>query len=588
MKKQKGITLIALIITIIVILILAGVSISMVAGENGILQNAQTSVEKNRAGEVKEFLSLALEENEIAKHQDGNQKTKEEIVAELLEKNLLTSEEASTLEESDIITIGGTEIDFSQFEVEGFKYFGRKYLIGLDQYLVADRDASVTLYDSDNNQIGQIPALCVTYEERNFIIRGTGTYDGNYIISRNGHNVYLKDENNEEILIAVEEGFCKHYYENSSNWVDYDFSDMNDPILSCQVCGERYDSVVIDGVLYAYNISLDLVADCVDVCYDKNLNGYCALVIDKTKEEVNFENQINGIDVVRVAGFMDRYDKSAPVVKKSTLPERVKYIYHAFSNCQNLIEIPKIPNTVTDMSYAFDGCNSITNLDEVKIPKSVINVNHAFSQCESLTNINGLILPNSLKNIDCLFWGCTSLKNISEFEIPTGVESMQYAFAKCTQLTEFPDLSKNTTLKNMNYAFEDCDSLIDARSLIIPDSVKNIKEMFRYCSSLVYGPKISVGVENMDMTFYQCVSLKYAPDMSEALNVTNMSATFWGNSSLIEIPNIPNSVTVFNNAFSNCPSLTGTIYYPCVASTNHWGTPASIIANHDIPNCTHK
>ena len=35
-KGEKGITLIALVITIIVLLILAGVSISMLTGENGI------------------------------------------------------------------------------------------------------------------------------------------------------------------------------------------------------------------------------------------------------------------------------------------------------------------------------------------------------------------------------------------------------------------------------------------------------------------------------------------------------------------------------------------------------------------------
>ena len=36
-RKQKGITLIALVITIIVLLILAGVSINLVVGEGGIL-----------------------------------------------------------------------------------------------------------------------------------------------------------------------------------------------------------------------------------------------------------------------------------------------------------------------------------------------------------------------------------------------------------------------------------------------------------------------------------------------------------------------------------------------------------------------
>lgn len=36
-KKNGGITLIALVVTIVVLLILAGVSISMLGGENGII-----------------------------------------------------------------------------------------------------------------------------------------------------------------------------------------------------------------------------------------------------------------------------------------------------------------------------------------------------------------------------------------------------------------------------------------------------------------------------------------------------------------------------------------------------------------------
>ena len=43
MRNQKGITLIALVITIIVLLILAGVSIAMLTGENGILNKATSS-----------------------------------------------------------------------------------------------------------------------------------------------------------------------------------------------------------------------------------------------------------------------------------------------------------------------------------------------------------------------------------------------------------------------------------------------------------------------------------------------------------------------------------------------------------------
>jgi type II secretory pathway pseudopilin PulG len=44
MKKQNGITLVALVITIIVLLILAGVSISLVMGNNGVLTQASSAV----------------------------------------------------------------------------------------------------------------------------------------------------------------------------------------------------------------------------------------------------------------------------------------------------------------------------------------------------------------------------------------------------------------------------------------------------------------------------------------------------------------------------------------------------------------
>ena len=46
LKVNKGITLIALVITIIVLLILAGVAISMLSGENGILNQAAKARER--------------------------------------------------------------------------------------------------------------------------------------------------------------------------------------------------------------------------------------------------------------------------------------------------------------------------------------------------------------------------------------------------------------------------------------------------------------------------------------------------------------------------------------------------------------
>ena len=62
MKGNKGITLIALVITIIVLLILAGVSIAMLSGDNSILGNASKSADYNKIGEAKDQISLKVSE----------------------------------------------------------------------------------------------------------------------------------------------------------------------------------------------------------------------------------------------------------------------------------------------------------------------------------------------------------------------------------------------------------------------------------------------------------------------------------------------------------------------------------------------
>ena len=58
-KKNNGITLIALVITIIVLLILAGVTIATLTGENGILTRASQASEQTEIEEEKEAIGLA-------------------------------------------------------------------------------------------------------------------------------------------------------------------------------------------------------------------------------------------------------------------------------------------------------------------------------------------------------------------------------------------------------------------------------------------------------------------------------------------------------------------------------------------------
>ena len=61
-RGQKGITLVALVITIIVLLILAGVTIAALSGDNGILTNASKSQQENAIGTAKDLVSMAINE----------------------------------------------------------------------------------------------------------------------------------------------------------------------------------------------------------------------------------------------------------------------------------------------------------------------------------------------------------------------------------------------------------------------------------------------------------------------------------------------------------------------------------------------
>ena len=60
MRSNKGITLVALVITIIVLLILAGVSISLVVGDNGVLTQAQSASKKTDIASADNAIQLTM------------------------------------------------------------------------------------------------------------------------------------------------------------------------------------------------------------------------------------------------------------------------------------------------------------------------------------------------------------------------------------------------------------------------------------------------------------------------------------------------------------------------------------------------
>ena len=79
LKKERGITLIALVITIIVLLILAGVTIASITGENGILSKATQASQKTTQEKEREEIKMAVTSDNM-KYITGDERESEDYI----------------------------------------------------------------------------------------------------------------------------------------------------------------------------------------------------------------------------------------------------------------------------------------------------------------------------------------------------------------------------------------------------------------------------------------------------------------------------------------------------------------------------
>ena len=87
MRRERGITLIALVITIIVLIILAGVSIQLLLGENGIITKAKKGKGDYQEASIREKVEIALADYNSDKIVDGEEGEIEEALNKLYDNN---------------------------------------------------------------------------------------------------------------------------------------------------------------------------------------------------------------------------------------------------------------------------------------------------------------------------------------------------------------------------------------------------------------------------------------------------------------------------------------------------------------------
>ena len=224
-KKINGITLIALIITIIVLLILAGVSIAMLTGQNGILTQAQNAKQITEIAQIKEEwdvekLGLKMQE----------QKFKEINASGENIKNYIKSMPDNLIGKISIVK-GELAYDINKFTKEeqltlksdyGFKATGDNIVpYGSAEKKVKDGKVEITVFSADDeSDVDKIilpdgTSKKIQYETENILLRGKyliaeemskeklGKYFKNVTMDEKNQIATLKDAENYNVILDL-------------------------------------------------------------------------------------------------------------------------------------------------------------------------------------------------------------------------------------------------------------------------------------------------------------------------------------------------------------------------------------------------
>ena len=323
LKKVKGITLIALVITIIVLLILAGVTIATLAGDNGILTRSAQAQSEHADATVKEAIELVYSEYQI-------------IINETTGKVI---EHETKIASTTQVKIQGKEENYLATPSMSFWDF----LKDEKEYI-------------DENGVIDVEAL--TGENLN---KGNGTGD---------NDVYK--------IVQEKGGYVLKYYENSTKQITlWEIETVSDEEIF--VYDETEEGIEIVGLDFS-KLQYEKTETGFGI-YASEEHPVSAIKIENMKT-LKIPATINGKNVIAVNFFFSRSigihsGNNAIVIgiEEIVYPETVKIIGSAYGDIIHLSSVKKVQLSEGleeirsgAYSYPFVG---MTELEEITIPSSV-------------------------------------------------------------------------------------------------------------------------------------------------------------------------------------------------------------------------
>ena len=480
--KERGITLIALVVTIIVLLILAGVSVAMLTGENGIIGNAGISKTATELSNYKEELeqwkitkqmedisfsedTLSAGKNNLAYNgtkQDGNIKT---IIPDLNDGYLDEIEVIkgelvlSTTDNTKIKSAKIANISANPYEIKN----GELMSAGANLDLMSD-DGTITIPENVT-KIGE-GAFSYVQGLKKIIIPGNVKEIGYQAFAFNStlENVILEDGietigegafqdctnlKNIEMPDSVTEIRDRAFYQCKSlekieipkkiKSINSQVFQFNDLLQEVKFRGDEVNRLEVASFADCLNLPKITVTKNVNFIGDRAFAGCDNL------EEINVDTE--NANYIYESGMLMQKDKSK--------------IYFVSASYLNTITTFSIPEGVTEFNVGIANGKKITTLN---IPSS-------------LKSIGAVGLPNSIQNVN-IDSSNQYLKTFENCIYTKDDESLVYCYSK----------DKDIVLKN-KFKIVNTDAFSGAsanvQSITFPESMTTIKtRAFVYCKLL--------------------------------------------------------------------------------------------------------
>ena len=595
-KEKNGITLVALVITIIVLLILAGVTITMILGENGILTRARDAKEKQKIEEAREEIILILGAKEM------------DYVAENLKLDLdeLKKTDKSKLQNSDFTTFqddlrskddsakvykdtstdsDGTYIkvkyrnyEFKIYDDLSVKYIGKSANTEEED----DDDDEVSTQDWDDG-LPETPSNYFSYDsETGTKITGFSTL-GLEEYNEGLDEIVIPTKHDDITIVEISDNAFKE----KTGIVTLVIPDSVTTIGG----GAFYGCTGIE------NVKIPITAN-VAKSTSAYRNGFMNTTSVKNAIVSKGTNGEGG-DYTRNKGMPWSYGSDVKIeiesgvtkigkntfagdtgIKTVTIPSSVTTIGEsAFNGCTNLSSSINFQNVTTIDSKAFYGCTSLSgkvklgngmtvvsqeafrdcpSITEVEIPDTVTAINGgAFYCCTGIKKIKMPITANIAKNTSAYLNGFMNTTSVEDVILTSGSngQGCDYSRDAGTPWAYGSDVNiviESGVTKIGKQTFSGSTGI---KSVTVPSSVVEIGESaFNGCSNL----SSSIDFQNVtslgNKAFYGCANLSGKVKLGNGMTIVSQES-FRGCSSITELE-IPDTVTAINGgAFFECSGL---------------------------------